>query len=982
MTISKEHLENPPKSYRPVPFWSWNAELKEDETRFQIAEMDKAGMGGFFMHARGGLKTKYMGSEWMDNVRAGIHEAQKRGMYAWGYDENGWPSGFASGVVCGMGVKYQQKYLKMEYTDAPVTTDRTIINLESENGQNAHFYFDVNQFYIDGMDSEVTDAFIAATHQKYKEELGDDFAKMTGFFTDEPQLSRAEKSIPWSLILPDEFKKAYGEELLPLLPHLFVTSEKAYATRYKYWKLVTELFSKNFMKRIYDWCSKNGSKLTGHMVLEESYSSQLDSNGSCMPNYMYMHIPGVDKLGRSVDRNLLAPQVASVCAQTGKKQILTESYALCGWDVSFEELKWILEWQMVKGVNLLCQHLAGYSLAGIRKRDFPAGHFYQNAWWDDYKTFNDYAARVGMLLAEGEIRCDVLVLHTVSSAWLERCDNYNWQQAVDDKYCKPLLDVMITLDKNQIIHHLGDETVMQTLGAKAENGMLVVGKMSYSTVVVPSSMNINSDICVLLDEFAHQGGKVIFVGDIPGYVNGVKSDAALYIKSDKAVDVSELVSLIPENAKYISLVRADGKECDVQYARRVFDEYEMHYFVNTFSQREKAVFTAKAKSLARFDYMTGEVVPYPFERCGDTVKAEITVEEKGSLILFTYDDESYAPFTLPKRQTDSINAKLVGTWEISTSEKNAITLDVCDLYIDGKLCESDFPISEVQELANSYERQINVRLDFRVKSKIDLAGEAYLVVEESEYYDIYINNTKIEKKYCGYFRDKSFEKLDVSGCIKCGENIITLICDFAQSESVYETIRNCHKFEGIVNKLSYDREIEAVYLLGDFCVESETEFVPSFNRSYVTDGGFVLTAPKTEVTDGDLVRQGYPFFTGKLSLSKSVTLTSDELQNKTIDFERMGAVITKLTVNGKKLPQLIWAPYRFDLGGCLKEGVNTFEIELTNNFRNLLGPLHRGGENYDVTPGSFYQRSSVFKWISGKWHENYAFLENGIFLKK
>lgn len=57
-----------PKKYRPIPFWSWNEKLNVEETRDQIRRMDEAGIGGFFMHARGGLQTEYMGEEWFDNI--------------------------------------------------------------------------------------------------------------------------------------------------------------------------------------------------------------------------------------------------------------------------------------------------------------------------------------------------------------------------------------------------------------------------------------------------------------------------------------------------------------------------------------------------------------------------------------------------------------------------------------------------------------------------------------------------------------------------------------------------------------------------------------------------------------------------------------------------------------------------------------------------------------------------------------------------
>ena len=58
-------LKNPPKEYRPVPFWSWNDRLRTDETAWQIEQMDQAGIGGYFMHARGGLQTEYLQKEWM-----------------------------------------------------------------------------------------------------------------------------------------------------------------------------------------------------------------------------------------------------------------------------------------------------------------------------------------------------------------------------------------------------------------------------------------------------------------------------------------------------------------------------------------------------------------------------------------------------------------------------------------------------------------------------------------------------------------------------------------------------------------------------------------------------------------------------------------------------------------------------------------------------------------------------------------------------
>ncbi len=367
--MNKEFLKNPPKKYRPVPFWSWNEKLTVESTTEQVEIMEKAGLGGFFMHARGGLQTNYLKDDWFDNIKAASDKANETGMLAWGYDENGWPSGFGCGAVNGLGVKYQQKYLRCEVTDAPKTTERTIAN-KNVDGKNHHFYYDVNPFYVDVMNKAVIAEFLKSTHEKYIDNLGADLGGMVGFFTDEPQVSR--NGYPWSFILDEEYKKAYGDSLIENLPALFTEVEGYTVVRYRYWKLVRDLFTAAFNEQIYAWCKEHNQLYTGHMTCEEDFWSHMQCSGSAMPNYEFMDIPGMDHLGRMLADITTIMQVTSAANQLGKKQILSETFALCGWNVSFEELRWIYESQMVRGVNYLCQHLEGYSLRGIRKRDYPA----------------------------------------------------------------------------------------------------------------------------------------------------------------------------------------------------------------------------------------------------------------------------------------------------------------------------------------------------------------------------------------------------------------------------------------------------------------------------------------------------------------------------------------------------------------------------------------------------------------------------------
>ena len=82
--------------------------------------------------------------------------------------------------------------------------------------------------------------------------------------------------------------------------------------------------------------------------------------------------------------------------------MLSETYGCSSWEFTFEGQKWVGDWQYVLGVNLRCQHLALYTLRGCRKRDYPPAFNYNTTWWKYNGVVEDYFARVGRVLTEGE----------------------------------------------------------------------------------------------------------------------------------------------------------------------------------------------------------------------------------------------------------------------------------------------------------------------------------------------------------------------------------------------------------------------------------------------------------------------------------------------------------------------------------------------------------------------------------------------------
>lgn len=984
-------LRDPPKAFRPIPFWSWNERLTTGETRRQVAEMDRVGIGGYFMHARGGLQTEYMGDEWMANIEAGVDEARQRGMGAWAYDENGWPSGFGNGNVNGKGLRYQQKYLRWETATGPASRPdgRTITHVRLADGRLLHFYFDINPFYVDTLDADVIADFLREVYEHYAQRLKGDFGQaMPGFFTDEPQVSR--NGIPWSLVLPERYRQAYGEELLPLLPGLFTEEGPWRRTRYRFWHLVQELFVTAFTEPIYRWCSRHGCGLTGHMVLEETLLSQITSNAAVMPHYEFFHVPGMDWLGRHIDPPTTPLQVASVAHQLGKAQVLSETFALTGWNVSFEELKWMYEWQMVRGVTLLCQHLEGYSLRGIRKRDYPPSLFYQQPWWDHYRSFNDAVSRVGMLLSLGEARFDVLVVHPQSSAWLEFDNTAN--RGIQERY-HAFLGLTKALEGAHIPFHYGDERILRRHGS-AGGGVLRVGRCDYQAVIVPPVLTLAASTAQLLRDFAASGGLLIWCGgERPRLIDG-DSPGAVDLLDTAGVLVpspAEAIAALPAALRRIRVRTGQGSEAEsITITERVFSArvagrpFRLVYLVN--SGRESTLDTEislAGRSLCRFLMETGETAPIAHTRRGNRLTVPHTFEPCGSLVLLVADEADAWP--RPRRQRRPAarrplsEAELGGPWDLELLHPNALTLDTADIAFDGRTVARQEHISVVQKRALDLERPVDIELRLTVTAADDFTppSSCRLAIEQPGRTAITVNGRRLAGRDLGPYWDSSFRQIDLEGALRAGRNEIVLQTRFTQPEAVYENLRRAKVFEAEKNKLTYDSEIEACYLVGPFGVASTGLLEPLPRDAWRGAGPFVLTATPRQADPGNLTACGLPFYAGSVRLSRRLVLSPEDAANRSFTFQQLRGQVLRLRVNGQDVREWLWRPFQADLGGLLTPGENMLELELTGGLRNLLGPHHlEEGESYAVGPGSFFKEANL--WGCRPWNDRYCLVSFGV----
>ena len=895
--------------YRPVPFWSWNDKLDTEETVRQINLMEEAGIGGFFMHARGGLQTKYMGDEWHDNIRVSIDTSSGKGMHPWVYDEDGWPSGFGGGIVSGMGVEYQQKYLRIE--EGNRTCDATICHVDGY-----HLYYEVNPFYVDTLDAKVVKYFIDSIYQKYVDKYQ---TQIEGFFTDEPQVSRYH--MPWSFVLADEYFSRYGIRLEEHLHELFYPVNDYQDTRFKFWKLVTDLFSKNYMKQVQDFCHKNHLRLTGHLLCEETLKSQILCHGAIMPHYEYFDIPGMDWLGKTITDCLTPLQVTSVAHQLGKKQILSETFAGCGHNVGHDELKVLFEWQMVRGITLLCQHLNGYSLRGLRKRDYPPALNYQQPWWKHYRLFNDTVSRVGKILTEGEVCFDTLLIHPQSSAWILFDNNTNEGLAqLNDNF----LATIKILEAKHICFHLGDETLMER-HACVEGASLVIGTQRYTKVILPECLRLFDSTKMLLEEYQKNGGLVATAEELP------------------ANDIID--------------------NPNITFTERNIGNVKVYYLVNSTNAEQKACIK---RGNTRIILETGE-----------------TSDFEGEYIFAPYESlmvmEDGKRYRADNRKTEDVitSIDLGGEWKVVSADENAYTLDRCEYWFDGiKQGENEYVLS-VMHKALSLRCPVHVRMKFNIKIEY-LPEVLYLVMETPEFYSIRCNGKEVEYIDKGSFVDRSFRKIAITDYVQAGLNVIEAEMEFMQAASTYENMQKAYLFEVEKNRFTCERELENFYLTGDFGIKSNSTWEDTERNAVITKGDFSIVPMPEFILLRHIEQQGFPFFSGSLTVEKTFDWNGER---KYVTFVKYGVNCIQVKVNDVEVALKMWEPFKVEITQYLHKGTNKIELTLTNNLRNLLGPHHCGEEPLYTRPGTFHKDVSFWN-DSPVWDERYCFVEFGLTDKK
>lgn len=979
------------RGFRGIPFWGWNDDLQEVELRRQIREMAKAGLGGFFMHARRGLVTPYLGPEWMDSIRVAIDESRRCGLKAWLYDEDCWPSGTCSGRVTHGRDHFKQKYLVHEEVEPAEfrPAEHTVALFRARKGNSysdfsriselyhahalqlqsdevmIHFYYRMTD-YLDVLCRDATAEFLKSTHEQYRQSVGNHFGRqIPGIFTDEPNYADFGRLV-WSLELPEFFRRHRGYDITDHLPSLLWQTGDYHRVRFDFYDTVTRLFILAWTLPIFQWTQRNNIKLCGHLLHEDTLEAQVGSIGAAMPHYEYMQIPGIDHLFRGLGTAVLPKQASSVAAQLGRPRVLSEMFACSGWNVNFEELKWIAEWQFVLGVNMICQSLMLYSLRGCRKRDHPPSLHYQQPWWSHYYLLNDYFARLASVLTQGEDVAEVLVLHPITTAWSEFSPLARESVKLIDKRLSELVDFIL---QTHCDFHFGDELIMER-HARVSRRRLVVGQRSYSLVVIPDGNNIRASTVKLLKRFIAQGGRVVFAGRVPKRIDG-KPDAGAQSMAKKciAADVGT-----PEGRKklrrllapQITVTTGRGRDAEqILVQHRIVGDEQVFFLFNKDKERpcNAEITLPVGGTLNKFDPQTGNVSAMTASRRNGRMRLQYKFLPAESLLIVA--DGKAGPNRKPPRAQPQPLRKvaLTGPWQIKRNDPNALVLDYARFRFNEDELSEPTPILEIQDLAVQLggARVITLQYEFDCQLK-NLAGKQFeLVLEEPEQYELRVNESRMPISDAGHWQDVSFRRVDISRLVTNGRNTLELRRQFYVDPETRRKLLERTPLGTTIEAAKPEVELEAVYLIGDFGVKFAGRSAAGPSGSRWLTGTPQLTDEIARSAGRNFLTAGYPFFAGRITLTKTVQISGTPSPGGYLELPPFGAVTAEVSVNGETVGVAWKRPFVVPVGRHLRKGKNTIAITLATSLRNILGPHHHiDGELGAVGPESF---SGMKSWV-------------------
>ena len=826
-----KNFVNVPKEYSIAPFWFWNDDLKPENLKWQMKEMYDKGVYEVVISSRRGIEIDYLSDEWFDRIEVVVEYAAELGMKIWLYDEDNWPSGYAGGKVleenpdhCGKHIKRLEVLVENDSWRDAITLpiigafiNGTLVDLEKieipVGSKLIVFCQDytlwhpayTESYYTDMLSKKATECFIKYTHQIYKDRVSKYFGNVIkGFFVDEPgfynNLQLIEigdtGTVTWTDQFPQYFFQKNGYDIVEKLPHLWeVLGEDTAKIRIDYYETLCDMYKENYLDVLRRFCEENNMILIGHLHYEEFMHYHIATQGNFMRALESLSIVGLDRIDTNTEK--IAEKYASSAAHTcGSTRVLSETYALSGWELTLQEMKRWVDYQYVRGVNLLVPHAFYCSIEGDRNTECPPSEFYQNPYWKYFKYYSDYTNRASYIFSQGKHRCHIALYYPINSMQAIYEPTHREKVIEADKEFQKLA---IGLSEYQLDYDIITKNNLldaQLLG----NGRMAIAEEDYGTLMISVGDYFEQLEVDKITKFTDNGGKVIFANGLPNQFAHLELHPNVLVIKERLANKSytfarEVLTiqtfLMQHNQVDFYLPKHDPF---IKYLHRIIEGKDFYFIVNEENQSKKVrVYLNGTHGVEKWGLEDGKIQPvssalkhFPVMYMGATrIGREHVAEISKTFTECVLELDAYESVLLCLNEKNQISKEVCeelflpihGQWNIAVGEKE---------YVSESLCLED--LGEYY-FSGTYTAETTIQ----IPNNLTWDRVWFTAEEVKDVLGLQINGVSVGTKVFAPF------KFDITKYVNHGENHVKVEI----TNTLLNELRELPKMSGIYGKLGF-----------------------------------------------------------------------------------------------------------------------------------------------------------------------------------
>lgn len=626
-----EKFNNITNDCEPVYAWLWNSTITKEGIRERIDDMLNCGIKAFYVIAepsnfRPGrrntvLYPDYLSDEYIDLLKYSCEYAAKKGMRTWLYNEGGFPSGSAAGKVVKKDNSLRSKSVTLRETfvkngESYLPDLDVIAAFDGKNRVNegrvfaedtmVKEYICTETLNVDplcsGNNTDIADEktgriFIEETHQRLLDELGSDMMKTCSYmFDDEAHMGS------WTSGLAQLFRAEYGYDMEDYIPYICgeytPQTEAAHKACADYEMLCGKLQIENYFVPMKHWLNAHGMHSIGHLDKDnETDGFMLCHYGNTLKMLRCFDIPGIDVIWRQISYPVggkccsegfeFFPRLASSAArQNGCVKALSESFAVYGTDLTPEEMRFVINFQAVRGINLFNFMAMSYEREGILPFQFRPNFISANPGFDTLSQINTYTARLCYLMQSGKTICDTALYYPFRTICA------GGKQAQDAK--QSFEDIGHELERRGITFDLIDEDYLLR-----ENKAV-----SYDNIYVPYCPYEREDVMEKLTKYPHNAKPLIQCEEFIRSRAIECGNERLYFITNESGDTKTTSITLPENGGIYEINLINGEAYSIS---------DNHITV-TLTRGEGRVYLCTQRSISAVSNNFEEVAEFKFDK--------------------------------------------------------------------------------------------------------------------------------------------------------------------------------------------------------------------------------------------------------------------------------------------------------------------------------------------------------------------------------